>query len=820
MFTIALLTGGPSLERGIALNSARSVLDHLAGDGIEIRPYYFDLKRRPYRLSPGQLYSNTPSDFDFRIDTLARQLSERQFVADLRACDLVFPVMHGTFGEDGGIQSFLERHRLPFIGSGSEACKQCFDKHESNQFIAQHGFYTEPNAVLKIYGKDHARIVEAFFQGHGFTSAVVKPASGGSSIGVFIVHAPEEALEKAAILFRKRMDTRVVLEPLAQGTEFTVIVLQNRFGLPVAILPTEMEYDCTQNQFFDFRKKYLPTRQVTYHCPPRFADTVIQQIQVQAEQLFVLFGMRDFARFDGWVLDNGQIWFSDFNPVSGMEQNSFLFQQASRVGLSHRAVLRYMLDNACRRYGLDYPLPQPPDELPGKQPVAVLFGGSTSERQVSLMSGTNVWLKLRQSQHYTPTPYLLGLDGSVWKVPYALLLNHTVEEIIEACQRAEADEARFQRFEQWTHLRLSIPPYIACEPYCTPQRMRLEDFLARQPFVFLALHGGIGEDGTLQAMLEARGIPYNGSGSATSRLCMDKYQTAQVLTGLEHEMIVTAPQESVPTTMLWDLSPTALEAWWKTLTARFGTRSIVVKPQSDGCSSGVMPLTSSLDVMKYLELLQVEAPCIPAHSFAGQHEQIEMPLEAPSHLLFEPFIETDKVRAVGQELRVTARSGWVEVTVGVLEHEGTLRALNPSLTIAYGEVLSVEEKFQGGTGINITPPPPEILSPEVCAQVRYRMERVAHVLGIRGYARIDAFVERASGKVMVIEANTLPGLTPSTVLFHQGIAEQPSLMPLALLERIIAAALWQRTNGHETSAGASHATPHALRFYPQSAPEP
>src|SRR5215510_9074171 len=116
MFTIALLTGGPSLERGIALNSARSVLDHLAGDGIEIRPYYFDLKRRPYRLSPGQLYSNTPSDFDFRIDALARQLSERQFVADLRACDLVFPVMHGTFGEDGGIQAFLERHRLPFIG--------------------------------------------------------------------------------------------------------------------------------------------------------------------------------------------------------------------------------------------------------------------------------------------------------------------------------------------------------------------------------------------------------------------------------------------------------------------------------------------------------------------------------------------------------------------------------------------------------------------------------------------------------------------------------------------------------------------------------
>ena len=309
-----------------------------------------------------------------------------------------------------------------------------------------------------------------------------------------------------------------------------------------------------------------------------------------------------------------------------------------------------------------------------------------------------------------------------------------------------------------------------------------------QPLVFLALHGGIGEDGTFQAMLEARDIPYNGSGSATSRLCIDKYQTARALAGLAHEMIVTAPQESVATEMLWGLSPTALETWWKTLAERFGTRTVVVKPQSDGCSSGVMPLTSGLDLIKYLELLQVEAPCIPAHSFAGQGNQVEMPLETPARLLFEPFIETDKVRAVGQELRVTARSGWVEVTVGILEHQGTLRALNPSLTIADGEVLSLEEKFQGGTGINITPPPPEVLSKEVCAQVRQRIERVAQVLGIRGYARIDAFVERTSGKVMVIEANTLPGLTPSTVLFHQGIAEQPSLMPLEFLERIIAAA--------------------------------
>ena len=109
------------------------------------------------------------------------------------------------------------------------------------------------------------------------------------------------------------MDTRVVLEPFAQGKEFTVIILENSFGLPVAILPIEIEMDYTENQILDYRKKYLPTHRVRYHCPPRFSNEIMEAIQVQAEQLFKALGMRDFARFDGWVLSGGNIWFSDFN---------------------------------------------------------------------------------------------------------------------------------------------------------------------------------------------------------------------------------------------------------------------------------------------------------------------------------------------------------------------------------------------------------------------------------------------------------------------------------------------------------------------------
>ncbi|MFA6918024.1 MAG: hypothetical protein WC285_04330, partial [Candidatus Gracilibacteria bacterium] len=352
---VGLLCGGPSLERGISLNSARSVLDHLADENIEIIPIYFGHNKKPYKILPAQLYSNTPSDFDFKLQQTSTPLTNNSLVKLLKEVDIVFPVMHGPFGEDGQIQSFLEKHNIPFIGSGSKECKRAFDKYSASQFIRSHGFYSLPSIALKIYANDHKKLVTEFFKTHKIKRAIIKPATGGSSIGVFSVSTVEDVLEKAKMLFSKRMDTRLVVEPFAKGTEFTTIILQNRFGMPVAILPTEIKTDYSEHQIFDFRKKYLPTRQVSYHCPPRFSNEVIEAIQVQAEQLFKLLGMRDFARFDGWVLDGGQICFSDFNPISGMEQNSFLFQQASRIGMTHRDTLRFILKRACERYGIKVP---------------------------------------------------------------------------------------------------------------------------------------------------------------------------------------------------------------------------------------------------------------------------------------------------------------------------------------------------------------------------------------------------------------------------------------------------------------------------------
>ncbi len=781
---VAVLCGGPSLERGISLNSARSLLDHLGGEQIEIVPVYFDHKKNAYHISTAQLYSNTPSDFDFKLARTAKALTETSLIKLLKTVDIVFPAIHGAYGEDGGVQALLEKNNIPFIGSSSSACKRAFDKFSASELIRKHGFYSPPSLLLKIYGKTHAEDIKQFFKKHKLTRVVVKPASGGSSIGVFSVGTASEALEKAEYLFSKRMDTRVVIEPFAEGREFTVVLLENKNGQPIAVLPTEIVTNYEYHQIFDFRKKYLPTNHVHYHCPPRFSDETVHTIQNDAQKLFTLLGMRDFARFDGWVFPDGRIWFSDFNPISGMEQNSFLFQQSARVGFSHQDVLFYIVRHSLARLGKNLPLSKKVTTV--RKPVPVLFGGGTAERQVSLMSGTNVWLKLRKSKKYIPEPYLLDLDGvTVWKLPYALILNHTVEEIVENAQNAIKDDARFLRLMLPVVSDLALAPNEAGEQFFLPKKETLEQFIKNKKFIFIALHGGIGENGELQAMLEKAHVKYNGSSSAVSELCMDKWATNEAIRDAEMKGVTIPEHAIVPTTELSDLTEANALKIWNDLVRTLGTKSIIVKPRGDGCSAGVMRLFSAKDFLVYAHAIAKCEGQLAPNSITNQTGIVEMPSEIPSDIVCEAFIETDIIRVKGKELKHTRRAGWIEVTVGVLGEKGKLHVLSPSLTVAEGEVLSLEEKFQGGTGINITPPPTELVRPKAITRAKQFIGEVAKHVGIRGYARIDAFMHIDSGNIIVIEINTLPGLTPSTVLYHQGLSESPQMFPCELLERII-----------------------------------
>jgi D-alanine--D-alanine ligase len=785
---IGLICGGPSAERGISLNSARSAMDHLTPLGWEIVPFYCDPKRNFYRLSSSQIYSNTPSDFDFKLATTAESLTLEELIRELKTdTDIVLPVIHGIFGEDGDLQEILESNNIPFVGSSSQSCRKIFDKDNSARYLAESGFPTLPNCCIHENDPHANRLqkIKKFFDEHHPNKVIVKPTDGGSSIGVSIATTPEDVLFGIDEIFTERYGRHALIEPFCKGQEFTIIVIQNGRN-PVALIPTEIqlkmeEAEINEGAVLTYRSKYLPSNNVEYHCPPRFGDDVVARIQNTAEKIFTLFEMRDFARLDGWVLDDGSLYFSDFNPISGMEQNSFLFIQGSRIGMTHGEILQTIITHAAQRYGIDSSV-IPVVKNPWIQKIRVIFGGETAERQVSLMSGTNVWLKLMQSREYSPAPYILAPKHVVWELPYSFALNHTTEEILTHCAEAEDIIIKLRILVPRIREKLLLPPMPA-NGFVFPRKMSLDQFCkeasGEKAFVFIALHGGEGEDGRIQAILNRHGLAYNGSDEEASHLCMDKFETGNVLRRLNDPLLTAAEKKLISS------SPgKKTDVIWKESVADLRTNDILIKPQADGCSTGVVRIACAEELTGYLHAIHQGQKFLAAKTFSHQQGRIDLPEHADNFIL-EPFISTDKIIIQGLELVHKHLTDWIELTVGVLEEKGNYHALSPSITVAQGNVLSLEEKFQGGTGVNLTPPPETIISPKQIRLIKEKIEKAAQALGIQGYARIDIFFNSKSNITLVIEANSLPGLTPSTVIYHQALAEPIPMQPRELLEKLV-----------------------------------
>ncbi|CAM0145070.1 unnamed protein product [Urochloa decumbens] len=862
---VGLICGGPSAERGVSLNSARSVLDHIQvgrmqGEDLVVSCYYIDSAMNAFAISPAQLYSNTPSDFDFKLESLAQGFRSLSDFADHLSTnvDIAFPVIHGKFGEDGGIQALLEKANVPFVGTPSKECQCAFDKHSASLELDIQGFLTVPNFLVE---KDKLAKpeLEAWFQTINLCKengkVIVKPTRAGSSIGVVVAYGVNDAAQKAEEIISEGIDDRVIVEVFLEGgTEFTAIVVDvgtANNSEPVVLLPTEIELqrsissdDTTEDTIFNYRKKYLPTQQVVYHTPPRFPAEVIDCIREGLSLLFRRLGLHDFARIDGWFLPSpvtslpsaensgkfgntkyGIVLFTDINLISGMEQTSFLFQQASAVGFSHSRILRTVVQHACSRFPSLVPCKNAWTTLSKKlrsskqaeaihkgtsrQKVFVIFGGDTSERQVSLMSGTNVWLNLQGFDDLDVTPCLLApangyfsshdqdfndISREVWTLPYPLVLRHTTEEVHAACVEATQPE----RVEITSRLREQVmnelgPPLSKHDwfagfdiAYEQPTKYSLQQWINHVKeagaVVFIAVHGGIGEDGTIQTLLESAGVPYTGPGPIASRTCMDKVATSLAVEHLTSYGVHTIPKDVRATEEV--LKPSIIDIW-NELKAKLRTETVCVKPACDGCSTGVARLCCPKDLEVYTNALRRKFQRLPANCLSRAHGVIEMPVPPPESLIFEPFIETDEIIISNKLENGNARhlvwkgeNGWLEITVGVVGKHGEMHSLNPSITVKErGDILSLEEKFQGGTGINLTPPPATIMSEEALQRCKKSIEVMANSLGLEGFSRIDAFVNVRSGEVLLIEVNTVPGMTPSTVLIHQALAEEPPVYP-------------------------------------------
>lgn len=258
-------------------------------------------------------------------------------------------------------------------------------------------------------------------------------------------------------------------------------------------------------------------------------------------------------------------------------------------------------------------------------------------------------------------------------------------------------------------------------------------------FAFIGLHGGEGENGCVQGTLEMLGIPYNGSSVLASALCMNKYKTNEFLRAEGFDV----PRSLLISAKTWF---TAKEALIESVRKKFDFPCIV-KPHDDGCSVLVTKIESEQHLENFVDSI---------------------------------FTTTDKTHLLVEEL-----IKGTELTVGVIGNE-KVKAMPPSQAIAQHDILSIEEKFLPGAGENQTPAQ---LPADVLQFVQKTMENVYKAVGVKGYARIDCFYQNEqqspTGKerVVILEINTLPGMTPATCIFHQ--AAELKIKPMEFIDLII-----------------------------------
>jgi D-alanine-D-alanine ligase len=273
------------------------------------------------------------------------------------------------------------------------------------------------------------------------------------------------------------------------------------------------------------------------------------------------------------------------------------------------------------------------------------------------------------------------------------------------------------------------------------QKLQWNDLPAIADFVFNALHGGEGENGAVQGTLEMLGMPYNGSSVLASALCMNKYKTNQLLA--LHGFDV--PKNVYITKDEWSNNQQEICTQITSTLASLSAAGLIVKPHDDGCSVMVQKVIN--------------------------HDEL---ITAINNVLHEKD-------AVLIEECITG----MELTVGVIGND-TPRALPPSQAISLTGILSIEEKFLPGAGENQTPAP---LPQSALQFVQTVMENVYKTIQCKGYVRIDCFYQNAEisptkkERVIILEINTLPGLTPATCLFHQ--AAEIGLKPMEFIDTLV-----------------------------------
>ena len=322
MKNIAVVMGGYSAERVISLKSGKVVAKNLQSD--EFSTYIVVIDRNDWKLvTDNKEYRINKEDFSTTINGINIFF------------DAVFIAIHGTPGEDGVFQAYLDKLNIPYTSSGSAAAALSFNKGKCNNYLRDNGVLCAPSYILN---KETVINEKNILKRVGIP-CFVKPNKNGSSFGVSKVSHKEQLQEAIESAFNH--DDEILIESFMEGIEVTCGI--HNFGDDLITFPvTEI---VSENDFFDFEAKYEgKSQEIT---PARISNDLANKIAYRTKEIYRLLKLNGIARID-FIIQKNEPYIIEANTVPGLSDESIIPKQAACAGISLKDLFQMAVRHAMK----------------------------------------------------------------------------------------------------------------------------------------------------------------------------------------------------------------------------------------------------------------------------------------------------------------------------------------------------------------------------------------------------------------------------------------------------------------------------------------
>ena len=339
---IAIIFGGRSAEHEISIQSVRNIVKAL--DKEKYEPVLIGINKDGEWVTSNtrQLFSNKQVVLDKNKKNILTEVS-----GNLKKIDVVFPVLHGPFGEDGTVQGLLKLAGVPFVGAGVLGSAIGMDKDVMKRLLRDAGLPTNQFLTYKSFEKGKISF-DKIKQALGLPF-FVKPANLGSSVGITKIHNKQELLPALESAFM--YDSKIIVEEYIKGIEIECSVLGN--DDPVASMCGEIT---PNHEFYSYEAKYLDKDGAKLSIPANISAKVSKKIQEIAVEAFKVLCCEGMARLDFFVAAKDRIVINEINTIPGFTSISMYPKLWEVSGISYSKLIDTLIELAIERYNKEQKL--------------------------------------------------------------------------------------------------------------------------------------------------------------------------------------------------------------------------------------------------------------------------------------------------------------------------------------------------------------------------------------------------------------------------------------------------------------------------------